>query len=287
MSISACPRCGSRKIFQGRLKEGVLTGYASKDVCRDCGYQGSPILFDSETEYQKFLEGLKQDREDVGKDIDEKEYYSEKDKQVLDYLKDEENNQIGERKSIIVKNSLSSLGFVLSIVGMLITAATYGSFIFFSGIILIPSGFILFLIGVLGPTETELKSKEKREKYVSFPKIAGILLVAVGTISLILYCLIFVIAIDPTDLSINTSRLTIDELRTLYFSVSSVEIILSIFVIIGGIFSFFKKSWAFSILGAILGTFLLLFYGISTIICLICLVLISFSRYNFNKQLQD
>ena len=54
MKITACPICGSRKIFQGRLKEGVLTGYTSRYVCRKCGYQGSPIIFDSEKEYKKF-----------------------------------------------------------------------------------------------------------------------------------------------------------------------------------------------------------------------------------------
>jgi len=55
MEIKACPKCGSRNIFQGRLGEGVLTGYTSKDVCRDCGYQGMPIIFDSENEYNNFL----------------------------------------------------------------------------------------------------------------------------------------------------------------------------------------------------------------------------------------
>ena len=56
MEIFACPKCGSRRIFQGRLGEGVLTGYTSRNVCRDCGYQGMPIIFDSEKEYKKFLE---------------------------------------------------------------------------------------------------------------------------------------------------------------------------------------------------------------------------------------
>lgn len=57
MEIIACPNCGSRRIYQGRLGDGVLTGYTSRNVCRDCAYQGMPIFFDNENEYQKFLKG--------------------------------------------------------------------------------------------------------------------------------------------------------------------------------------------------------------------------------------
>lgn len=56
MEIKACPNCGSNKIYQGRMGDGVLTGYSNRDVCRNCGYQGMPIIFDSEKEYNKFLE---------------------------------------------------------------------------------------------------------------------------------------------------------------------------------------------------------------------------------------
>ena len=58
MEITACPKCGSRKIFQGNIGDGVLTGYTSRNVCKDCGYQGMPLIFDSDEEYEKFLEGL-------------------------------------------------------------------------------------------------------------------------------------------------------------------------------------------------------------------------------------
>ena len=60
MEITACPKCGSKKIFQGRMSDGVLTGYTSKNVCRNCGYQGPPIIFDSEEDYKKFLQGIKE-----------------------------------------------------------------------------------------------------------------------------------------------------------------------------------------------------------------------------------
>ena len=63
MEIIACPKCGSRRIFQGRLKEGVLTGYTSKEVCRDCGYQGIPLIFDDVESYKNFLKALEEEKE--------------------------------------------------------------------------------------------------------------------------------------------------------------------------------------------------------------------------------
>jgi len=55
MDIIACPNCGSRKIYQGTMGDGVLSGYTNRDVCRNCGYQGMPIIFSSDEEYKKFL----------------------------------------------------------------------------------------------------------------------------------------------------------------------------------------------------------------------------------------
>ena len=37
------------------MSDGILTGYTYKDVCRNCGYQGMPIIFTSEEEYKVFL----------------------------------------------------------------------------------------------------------------------------------------------------------------------------------------------------------------------------------------
>ena len=80
MEIIACPNCGSRKIYQGTMGEGVLTGYTTRSVCRNCGYQGMPIIFDSETDYKKFIKGkTKNNSSLVSKDI-EKKYKRKKEK---------------------------------------------------------------------------------------------------------------------------------------------------------------------------------------------------------------
>ena len=62
MEILSCPNCGSKNIFQGTLRNGVLTGYTTRYVCRNCGYQGMPIIFNSENEYEKFLNEKKSEK---------------------------------------------------------------------------------------------------------------------------------------------------------------------------------------------------------------------------------
>lgn len=59
MEIQACPQCGSTNIFQGTIGDGVLTGYTTRQVCRNCGFQGMPIIFNTEKDYQHFLKQCK------------------------------------------------------------------------------------------------------------------------------------------------------------------------------------------------------------------------------------
>lgn len=67
MEITACPNCGSRRIFQGRLRDGVLTGITTRDVCRDCGFQGSALIFDKEEDYNNFYEEKKKKKNQLNK----------------------------------------------------------------------------------------------------------------------------------------------------------------------------------------------------------------------------
>ena len=100
MKITACPKCGSKNIFQGTMGDGVLTGYTTKDVCRNCGYQGSPIIFDSEKEYKKFLAEFEggidkkktalKEESSVEDQVDDIINVPEKDKEVVKLLKEYE-----------------------------------------------------------------------------------------------------------------------------------------------------------------------------------------------------
>jgi hypothetical protein len=60
MEITACPNCGSKKIGVGNLSDGIVYGLTSwKEVCKDCGYQGAPVIFKNEEIYNKYLTALK------------------------------------------------------------------------------------------------------------------------------------------------------------------------------------------------------------------------------------
>ena len=59
MEITACPVCGSKNIGIGTLGDGIISGLSSwNEVCRNCGYQGASLIFESESQYNKFLEAL-------------------------------------------------------------------------------------------------------------------------------------------------------------------------------------------------------------------------------------
>ncbi len=53
MEITACPSCGSKNIFS------YLTVIGMKYLCKDCGSQSAPFIFDSEEDYRVFLDELK------------------------------------------------------------------------------------------------------------------------------------------------------------------------------------------------------------------------------------
>ncbi|VVB60075.1 Uncharacterised protein [uncultured archaeon] len=93
MEITACPNCGSKNIGIGTLGDGIIFGLSSwKEVCRDCGYQGSSLLFESESEYTKFLEALSHQKKQIQARTEES---SEKNP------KQETDEQIKEKKEIL------------------------------------------------------------------------------------------------------------------------------------------------------------------------------------------
>ena len=123
MSLTACPKCGSRKIFQGRLKDGVLTGYTDRYVCRDCGYQGSPLIFDSIDEYNKFQMEKKSDKpiDEISENqiLDDNINLSEKDKEVVDFLNeldDKSTSEIKTKSTTLKKIIILSLVLIFSLI---------------------------------------------------------------------------------------------------------------------------------------------------------------------------
>ena len=282
MQITACPKCGSRNIFQGRLKDGVLTGYTSRDVCRDCGYRGSPIIFDSENEYIKFVKELKKEESsDESGDISD---YSVKDKQVLEDLKDinDEVDDFKEKDSVLLKNPCSSLGFALFIAGVLSTAGTVSRLFGFTGILVIV-GIILILVGVVGPKEEELQKEVVRNKMKSLPFTAGVLLILDGLIGGFIYFFLLIEAINPSIVVPNDLALVFVDYQGYLILFFSIEIIFCIFCLIGGIFSVVRKRWGVAILGAIFGTLVFVPFYVLTVVAMISLILIAYTRFLFGK----
>jgi len=261
MEITACPKCGSRRIFQGRLKEGVLTGYTTKYVCRDCGYQGFPFIFDSEEEYKKFFNQIKKE-----KTKEKKEYISEE-------IED-------SKKPMILKNITTKLGLSLVVAGILITAATGSLFLFLTGLLIL-DGIILFIVGLIAPKKEELKNKTKKlEKY---PKYAGMILIISGIIFLLYYImlLLFFFNLDSLPLDQQTVYLSI---KGYMINIIIMQISFCLISMIGGFFSIFKKRWEVAILGGILGTLVLIPFYVGTIVSLVALILLSFSRPLFKSR---
>ena len=63
MNIKACQKCGSRDVRMAGIGEGTIFGLTSWNmVCEKCNYIGTPILFDSEGDYEAFLKELEKEQ---------------------------------------------------------------------------------------------------------------------------------------------------------------------------------------------------------------------------------
>jgi len=82
IEITACPNCGSKNIGIGTLGDGLSVGISAwKEVCRDCGYQGRSLLFESEEDYNKFLKAMKEYKETPDNQFPKNEKSVENDKE--------------------------------------------------------------------------------------------------------------------------------------------------------------------------------------------------------------
>lgn len=302
MKITACPKCGSRRIFQGRLKEGVLTGYSDRYVCRECGYQGSPIIFDTIEEYNKFLMEIKQDKsidelDEKIKDIKLQDLsdLSEKEKQVINFLKEDEKKyskddiDLSEKQSKLLKNTCTSLGIVLLVVGILITASI-GNLLNIPFMLII-DGVLLFIIGLFLPAQERLQDENYKLKIKNYPKVAGGLMI-INALTNGFFYLILLLYISNSNMitedlipnGLDDTVVLIQEYQILFLVVLTIWLILCVFLLVGGIFSLKNKRWGIALIGGILGTFLFpLFYYIPSIVSIIAVILIAYSRSIFEK----
>ncbi len=257
MEISACPKCGSRRIFQGRLKEGVLIGYTPATyVCRNCGYRGLPVIFDSEGEYKKFLKEFK------GIEGYEKEYEKIKD-------------QTEEKKSFFLKNINIKLGLALIVSALVIGAGTKLAYINLIGILIL-DGIVLFLVGLFGKKDEE----QDIEKIKRYPKIAGFIMIITGLFFLFIYLLMIYYFLN-IDL-LPSEQIEMFNGSESFLTISIIQSLFCLIGIVGGIFSIFKRKWGIAVIGAIVGTLILM--PITTILSLAALILINLSKPVFKND---
>jgi hypothetical protein len=163
MEIRACPKCGSKRIDAGTMGAGVTYGVTSwKSMCRDCGYQGEPILFDTEDAYNKFLEGIKnstaeEKQESDGTGLPTEE--DEEDPEVKELLEDiEEGTPVSDEETTEKKDWLIEiiLAMIISAIWViffgssLIMSYDFGGAIIYGILFFVVSAvFILFIIVII------------------------------------------------------------------------------------------------------------------------------------------
>jgi len=100
MKITACPKCGSKNISMGTMGSGITFGITSwNEMCKDCGYQGQPIVFDSLDKKTELKE-----EPSVEDEVDEVIDVSQKDKDVVELLHEYEKEKVS--KPIWPKNKV-------------------------------------------------------------------------------------------------------------------------------------------------------------------------------------
>ena len=65
MVITACPVCGSKRVVSAGIRDGINPQEFLKQACKNCGWTGTPLEFDSEDDYQAFIKELNIDNKDL------------------------------------------------------------------------------------------------------------------------------------------------------------------------------------------------------------------------------
>jgi len=105
--------------------------------------------------------------------------------------------------------------------------------------------------------------------------IAGILLILAGIISIAFWALVFT---DPLVLGFAAM---IPGVTAIIIVCGAIAIILSLLTLLGGVMAFRRKMWGLALLGSILGLFTFGFFGISSLLSFIALILVAISRNEF------
>jgi hypothetical protein len=188
-----------------------------------------------------------------------------------------------------LKNTCTSLGVVLLVVGILI-AASIGNLLNIPFMLII-DGIILFIIGLFLPPHEKLQDEKYKSKIKNYPKVAGVLMIINALANGLFYSLML-LYISNSDMitqelipnGLENTVALVQDYQTLFLAVLTIWLILCILLLIGGIFAIMKKRWGIALIGGIVGTFLFpLFYYLPSIVSIVAVILIAHSRSIFEN----
>ena len=147
MRLRVCPRCGSKNIFAGKMSSGILYGVSSwMEECRDCGYKGAPVIFDSTEEYVSFLKNLRKTKKEVESNQIESSYDEPVENKECDDLSVDEEVHWHHGKWWVELVIAGLLGFFVSFSSVYRNVSIFGLGV---GVIYSILEFVIFFIFIL------------------------------------------------------------------------------------------------------------------------------------------
>ena len=119
------------------------------------------------------------------------------------------------------------------------------------------------------------------------PLIAGILLIIAGLLGIYIWisASFFDSSLIEESLRQSGADISIEQFESILNTCTTIGLIISIFPILGGIFSIQRKNWSFCIVLAVIGLFTIGPFFISSLLSLIGLILIILSKNEFGVNI--
>lgn len=129
-----------------------------------------------------------------------------------------------------------------------------------------------------------IKTKSKKESY---PIIAGVLLLVSALLSILTGVIILLFGSTNIDLILSQQELppeiSFEFIQNLFILCGAILVVLSIFVILGGIMSLKRQKWGFAMAGSILGLLTFGPFFISSIMSFVAIILLIISKKDFKR----
>ena len=130
-----------------------------------------------------------------------------------------------------------------------------------------------------GPPGTAPMYGAPAKPQTMMPMIGGIMLIVAGILSIANWG--YILAFFATDPTVAGFMGMVPGLATLVFVCGAIFIVLSIITLLGGVMAMRRKMWGLALVGSILGLFTIGFFGISSLLSFIALIVLIIARKEF------